>query len=397
MKKNLLFVMPSLSSGGGERSLITLLSQIDYDSYDVDLYLLKHEGLFMDLIPKEVNVLPLPEQYHLFMLPMLSSIQRLVFKGKLPLAYNRMMFSLKNRYAQNESIREQYNWRYLARFLEPIAKQYDTAIGFLEKTSTYFCVEKVKADKKIGWIHIDYDKLGMDPNFDKHYFDQLDYIVTVSEECSSILKKRFPEQVHKINVIHNIVSPSMIERMAEKEQDDLFGRKGEEVVILSIGRLHHQKAFELAIEACSKLVDRGYKIQWNIIGDGDEKQRLTALIQSHGLTEYFRLLGLKSNPYPYIKQADIYVQTSKFEGKSIAIDEAKILNKPIVITRFSTAKDQINDGVDGLIVDMDGQSIAAGIERLIKDIELRNKMVDELSQVDLGTEDEIHKLYSLIE
>lgn len=396
MKKSILFIMPSLDSGGGERSLATLLNQIDYSSYHVDLFLFKHGGLFMEHIPKEVNVLPLPECYHLFGLPILSSIQKLLVKGKFSVVYNRILFSLKNRYKENKSIREQYNWKYVSMSLSSISKRYDAAIGFLEKTSTYFCVEKVDADKKIGWIHIDYDKLGMDPEFDKIYFKQLNYIVTVSDECSNVLKKRFPDQEHKINVIQNIVSPRMIHYMADQNQEDIFGRRGDEIVILSVGRLHYQKAFELAIEACKRLIEKGFNIQWNIIGEGDERQHLTDLIRTHGLEEHFRLLGLKSNPYPYIRQADIYVQTSKFEGKSIAIDEAKILHKPIVVTRFSTAKDQINDGVDGLIVDMDGDSVAAGIERLIRDTGLRTKMTDALAQFDLGTEGEIHKLYRLI-
>jgi len=350
----------------------------------------------MKHIPSEVNMLPLPEYYPIFMQPIFSAIPKLLLRGKFTLAYNRIMFSLKNRYTKNHSVREQYNWKHHAVFLESLPKPYDAAIGFLEKTSTYFCVEKVIADKKIGWIHIDYDKLGMDPDFDKIYFEKLDYIVTVSDECSNILKKRFPEQVHKINVIHNIVSPRMINRMAELEPPNLFERRGGEIIILSIGRLHYQKAFELAIEACSMLIMKGFNVQWNVIGEGEEKQSLTELIRDHGLEGHFKLLGLKSNPYPYIKQADIYVQTSRFEGKSIAIDEAKILHKPIVVTRFSTAQDQINDGVDGMIVDMDGVSVAVGIEKLIKDTGLRAKMTDALAQIDLGTEDEIHKLYSLI-
>ncbi|WP_040373636.1 glycosyltransferase, partial [Peribacillus psychrosaccharolyticus] len=110
----------------------------------------------------------------------------------------------------------------------------------------------------------------------------------------------------------------------------------------------------------------------------------------------FKLLGLKSNPYPYINQADIYAQTSKFEGKSIAIDEAKILNKPIIVTAFSTARDQIKDGVDGQIVTMNSDAIVEGIERFIRDKNYKNNLVNNLFKEDYGTEDEINKLYKIL-
>lgn len=396
MKKNLLFVMPSLCAGGGEKSLVNLLSQIDYDLYNVDLFLLNHDGIFMDFVPKEVRVLSLPDVYHVFTLPLFQSIMKLFFKGNISLAYNRAMFAINNRRAKNTAIREQYSWKYFSKSLHQIERKYDAAIGFLEKTSTYFCVDKVKASKKIGWVHIDYDKLGMDPIFDASYFKELDSIVTVSEECANILKDRFPGEKNKVDVIYNIVSPTMINKMANQASTNVYDKKGDDIIILSIGRLHYQKGFEMAIAACRKLIDKGYNVQWNVIGEGDEREKLTNLIKENHLENHFKLLGLKSNPYPYIKQADIYVQTSRFEGKSIAIDEAKILNKPIVVTNFSTAKDQINDGIDGLIVEMNPDEVVEGIERLINDSSLKRKLINNLSQLKLGTEEEIEKLYKLL-
>ena len=140
----------------------------------------------------------------------------------------------------------------------------------------------------------------------------------------------------------------------------------------------------MAIESCRKLLDKGYKVKWYVIGEGDEREKLTNLIKENRLEEHFYLIGLKSNPYPYLKQADIYVQPSRFEGKSIALDEAKILNKPIVVTNFSTAKDQINDGIDGLIVEMNSNAVAEGIERLINDKKLKQTLINNLSKLKLG-------------
>ncbi|TLS35770.1 glycosyltransferase [Pseudalkalibacillus caeni] len=395
MKKNLLFVMPGLSAGGGEKSLVSLLAQIDFKKYNVDLFLFNHEGIFMEYLPKEVNLLSLPESYELFSAPLLQSVNKLLLNGKPLLAINRLRYFLANRIKENISEREQISWKYLSSSLENINKKYDMAIGFLEKSSTYFCVDHVNATKKIGWVHIDYDNLGMNPEFDLIYFEKLNNIITVSEECASILKKRFPTQKEKVEVIYNIVSPIMINKMAQEKDEDLYNRKKDETVILSIGRLHYQKGYELAIEACKILINKGYNIKWNVIGEGEERNKLSKLIKENKLDDHFRLLGLNPNPYPYIQQADIYAQTSRFEGKSIAIDEAKILNKPIVVTNFSTAKDQIEDGKNGLIVNMDPNGIAEGIERLINNVTLKQNLIQNLSSLKLGTEDEIKKLYKI--
>ncbi|OPH56681.1 glycosyl transferase [Paenibacillus ferrarius] len=397
MKKKLLFIMPSLTSGGGEKSLVTLLNKIDFELYSVDLFLLMHEGLFVEFVPKEVRIIPLPDTYHMFSLPLLQSLWKLVSKGNGKLAYNRLMFTFRNRNLKNVALREQYNWKYISKSLENIKGNYDVAIGFLEKTATYICVDKVdSAARKIGWVHIDYDQLGMDPVFDQVYFDKLDQIVTVSQECATVLESRFPEQKEKVKVIYNIVSPTFINSMADQHHEELFEKEENQIVILSIGRLHYQKNFVIAIESCKKLIDRGYNISWNIIGDGEERERLLALIKEYNLENHFKLLGLKSNPYPYIKQADIYSQTSRFEGKSIAIDEAKILNKPIIVTNFSTAKDQITHGIDGMIVEMNADAIADEIEKMIINAELRTMLTANLASLQLGTEDEINKFYELI-
>jgi glycosyltransferase involved in cell wall biosynthesis len=171
----------------------------------------------------------------------------------------------------------------------------------------------------------------------------------------------------------------------------------EKINIVSVGRLNYQKGFDIAIEACKQLKKDGYDFVWNILGEGEERGKLEKMIKEYHLEDMFILGGIKENPYPYIKQADIYVQPSRFEGKSIAIDEAKILNKPILVTNFSTAKDQINDQINGLIVDMNPECIYNGIKQLIDSDELRRKLSQNLSNEELGTEKEIEKLYKMFD
>jgi glycosyltransferase involved in cell wall biosynthesis len=392
MKKNILFAINNLHCGGAEKALISLLETIDYSMYNVDLFLFKHEGLFFNKIPKQVNLLEEPYEYQYFDMSIKTAFNDCIKKGRIDIAFSRVCAGYIFNVEKNRARCEQRVWKYISKSLKNNNKQYDVAIGYLEKNPIFFCIDKVNANKKIGFIHNDYDKLGMDPNIDIEYFDKLDHIVTVSEECANVLKKRFSMYKKKIEVMYNIVSPNVINNMSLESIN--FSGKG--IKLVSVGRLNHQKGFEMAVEACKFIIESGYDVKWYVLGEGEERSKLEQRIKENNLQEIFILLGMKENPYPYIREADIYVQPSRFEGKSIAIDEAKILHKPIVVTNFSTAKDQIRNEENGLIVDMNSQSIFEGIIKLINDKELRSNLIENLTKESLGTESEIQKLYELM-
>ncbi|MGG2014578.1 glycosyltransferase [Bacillus sp. S10(2024)] len=396
MKKNLLFVMPSLSAGGGEKSLVNLLSQIDYSLYNVDLFLFSKTGVFIKSLPKEVTILDLPSDYQVFARSFQHSIGNFLKNGKVNLAYARSLFAIKNRVIKEAAISEQYTWKYQSKSFETLEKEYDAAIGYLEKSSIYFVIDKVRAKKKIGWIHTNYSDSGMDYKFDTAYFEQLDHIITVSDECAKSLQDNFPHLTNKIAVIHNIVAPQMIHDLSKRatKDDGLFDNNY--TSIITVARLSREKGVDLAVKSCKLLLDKGYRIKWYVLGDGDDRDTLERLIEDYHLSNHFKLLGVKENPYPYIRKADIYVQPSRYEGKSIAIDEAKILHKPIVVTNFETAKDQIHHGINGIIAHMSEEGIATEIENLIKNIELRERLINYLSTETLGTETEINKLYGIL-
>ncbi|MEB3100773.1 glycosyltransferase [Ferviditalea candida] len=396
MKKNLLFVMPSLSAGGGEKSLINLLSQIDYNLYNVDLFLFNKQGVLVNQIPSEVKILELAANYRTYTRRMISSVIHFLKNGQFHLAYSRIIYTAMNRMMNNMDISEQYSWKYIAKSHDAISKEYDAAIGYLEKSSIYFLVEKVRANKKIGWIHTNYSSSSMDYRFDYPYFEQLDYMVTVSKECAESLKENFKNLKGKVRVIHNIIAPEVIKSLAEDEIQDDFILEESFTNIVTIGRLSHEKGIDIAVEACRQLIGKGLKVRWYVLGSGSELKKLEKMIKKYGLDHHFKLLGFRENPYPYIKRCDIYVQPSRYEGKSIAIDEAKILSKPIIVTNFSTAKDQITDGVDGLIVEMSARAIAEGIGRLIQEKDFRCTLEENLSRLELGTEKEVNKLYQLL-
>lgn len=394
-KKNLLFVMPSLSAGGGEKSLVNLLSQINYEVYNVDLFLFSEKGVFFNLLPSEVKVLAPKKNHIIFTNTFKASVANFLKNGQYNLAYSRLIFTIKNRMIKNPAISEQYTWKYQSKSFDILEKEYDVAIGYLEKSSIYYVVDKVKSKKKIGWIHTNYSSSGMDLKYDYPYFKQLDKIVTVSEECANALKDSFPHLNNKIKVIYNIVSPKIINNLSNEEIQDTHLYDKNYTNIVTVARLSEEKGIDHAIKSCKLLVNKGYKVKWNVLGDGNEREKLESLISSHDLNNHFNLLGIRENPYPYIKKADIYVQPSRYEGKSIAIDEAKILGKPIVVTNFKTAKDQIDNGVNGLIVGMSEEEISLGIETLLQDEDFKNNLVINLSQERLGTEEEINKVYEI--
>ncbi|CAM4182231.1 glycosyltransferase involved in cell wall biosynthesis [Paenibacillus endophyticus] len=395
MKKKILFVMNNLNCGGAEKSLLSLLQTIDLSKFDVDLYLFKHEGIFFDKLPEAVHILEEPTGYRYFDMSIRKAVYSCLKSGNVKLALSRIVAGFILSTEKNAARREQRVWKYLSVGLPALQQKYDAAIGFLEKNPVYFCIEKVQANQKIGFIHNDYDKLQMDSRIDFPFFTKLDHLVTVSDGCGEVLNQRFPQFKQKIKIIHNIISPPIIHKMST-ERMDVDINAGHGISIVSIGRLTSQKGFEMAIGACKTLVEQGYDLNWYVIGEGEERIHLEKLIDSYGLDRYFHLIGLKENPYPYIQNADIYVQPSRFEGKSISIDEAKILQKPIVVTNFSTARDQIIHKQNGLIVEMNAASLSEGIKQLIDDKEMRIYLKEQLALEKLGSELEIEKLYALI-
>ncbi|WP_191556969.1 glycosyltransferase [Metabacillus idriensis] len=388
--------MNNLSSGGAEKSLSSLLRIIDFSLYEVDLLLFKKDGIYFQDLPSQINIINEPPEYKYFDMPFKKAIKKSIGIGRMDIALSRIKASTIFRLEKNRARCEQRAWRYVGKSLKKLKKNYDVAIGFMEKSSIYYVVEKVNALKKIGWIHTNYKNSGMDKQIDFRYFNRLDYLVTVSDECAGSLKDTFKSLSSKVKIIQNIVSPQTIRLLASEETADI--KCSDEVTnIVTVGRLGHEKGIDIAIESCRLLLDKGVKIKWQVIGYGTERElfELNKLIEENKLTGTFQLLGVKENPYPYIKHSDIYIQPSRYEGKSIAIDEAKILEKPIIVTNFPTAKDQIENNVNGLIVEMSPASICEAILLLINNIDKKNKLVNELSKVSLDTESEILKFYEL--
>ena len=393
MKKQILFAIPSMRSGGAEKSLLTLFTLFDYKEYDVDLVCFRHDGLFFDSIPSQVNVTGDSCDYEMFDGEAVKAIKYFLKKGKIISAVERLAYSKLSKTKDSHSA-EENQWNFLKKHIPVPKKKYHCAIGYLEGNANRFVTECVNAERKICYVHNDIEKLGFDKESYKKTFKAADIIVTVSEECKASLVKNFSEFKEKFVVIENITSRKVLQ--AECKKINAYPNKKNETVICTVGRFSEQKNIPLAVDVCAELINRGNDIVWYHIGDGFLREQVENQIAANNLKEKFILLGEQANPYPYIGQCDIYVQPSLFEGKSIAIDEAKALCRPIVVTDFPTVFDQISDGTNGVICHIDKEDMADKIERLIKDESLRKKLSENLCAEQVGNEEEIYNFYKLI-
>lgn len=368
-KIRLLFVINNLNVGGSEKALISLLNNLDYSKFEVDLQLFKHVGMFLNDLPAEVNLLPVPTNYWYFDSSFTNALKTL----KPKIIFNRYKFTKIRKKAKSAAEGEQRAWKYLNRALVPLKKEYDVAIGYLEKNPIYFVVDKVNAKKKIGFIHNDYKNIKVDAKIDQPYFEILDNICSVSEHCVDILKECFPSCSEKIKLIPNLYSEKLIFRKSEEPLTE-FEIKDNIFNILSIGRLAEQKGFDIAIDTALILKNKNFEFKWFVLGEGSLRSFLEKKIEELNLQNQFILLGNHLNPYKFIKKVDLIAQTSRFEGKSIAIDEAKLLNKIILVTNYPTANDQITNNINGYITDFEPENIAEKIMEIAENTPLNNRI-----------------------
>ncbi|MEN9336611.1 MAG: hypothetical protein RLZZ500_1598 [Bacteroidota bacterium] len=390
-KKRILFIMNNLHCGGAEKALVSLLQSLDYSQFDVDLMLFRKEGLFLKQVPEEVTLLPSPKAYGYFDSSFLKSIGNAFFRLRWDIIWNRILFSYHYKKEQHPGIREQKVWRYISACLPRLKGNYDLAIGFLENSPNYYCIEKVNASCKVGMIHSDYEALGLDPQLDEKYFKAFHYVATISEHCVTVLKQNFINLSDKFFLLKNITAVQLIQKLAKEP----ISFTKSELDLVTIGRLVPLKGFDFVLDAAKRLKETGLNFKWYIIGDGPLREELHQQISDNNLSDTVIMTGLLENPYPYLELCDYYVHTSRYEGKSVAIDEAKIMNKPIIVTNFSTVNDQITHAKTGWIVTMDGQSIAEAILHFKQNNAIPNQLSQNLKDEEVDTSSEIEKISQL--
>lgn len=393
--KKILFVIDSLECAGAEKSLVTLLSLLDYKKYSVDLMLFGHGGALEKLVPSEVNILSPLEYTHFSKLELKDALLYSLKKLDYKMLSSRLKYSLKilkKKYRNAEKAR--IYWESISGVIEKNSTKYDVAISYAQGVPTFYVAEKVEAKTKFAWVNVSYKLDSKNKIYQQKFYNQYKKIVAVSDSTKEILLETFPEYEQKIKVIYDIIDPSLINEMAylgEGYNDNFNG-----IRLLTIGRLDKQKGYDIALKACKRLKENGINFRWYVLGKGPLKSEIVEQIKQYSLEEHFILLGVKANPYPFIKDCDIYVQTSKFEGFGLAIAEARILNKPVVTTRFDAVFNQMIDGKNGLVVDIDSGSVCDGVLKIINNSSLREGIINYLKMEKKGNLNEVQKFYKLI-
>lgn len=388
MKKKILFIISNMESGGVSKSMSSLLNTIDTKLYDIDCFISSPQGIFMDSIPQEIHVIS-DKRTQLFLSKFPQNIKELIKKGFVWDAFVRIVAALFMTF--NKGIG---GW-ILSRRMPKLNKTYDLAVDYNGQHQLYYLIDTIKAKKKVSFFHNDYEKWSYYYFMDKNYIPKLDQLFSVSNQCVKSLKKYFPLFSSRISVFENISSINTIRKMSGLSVTDNL--KGNHLKLITLGHVCERKGSSLAINAARLLKDKGIDFTWYFLGLNEEEAFYLQLVKSLDLNNNIVFMGLRSNPYPYIKQADILVHPSTFEGKSIALDEAKLLCKPIVVTNFSTVTDQFIDRVNASICAMTPNDVAAKIEELIQDEALKNKYIDYLQKNITDNTSEVEKLYTLIE
>ena len=389
--KKILFVIYALNNGGAERSLVNLLTEIDFTKYEVDLLLFAREGMFLVQVPDSVNIVQGPKVLEA-LYTQKKEQKNIKFEVYKYLATIVSHICEKGLQAQNA-----YRWiKFYSKITPKLEKKYDLAIAYISRDIMYYVDEKVNADKKMVFIHNDYRAAGHPKKYDEPYFRRMDALITISDTCTEVLKEEFPDLKEKIYNLPNIISSGAIrKRASEKEVEEFSEYKG--IKIVSVGRLNIQKGFDFAIAAAALLKKKGLKFKWLILGNGELMSELSDQIKKNHVEDEIILIGSRENPYIYMKSADVVAQTSRWEGKSVVLDEAKIIGTPIVTTNYPTAKDQIINEKEGIIVDMTPIAIAEGIERLVENKKLKENIHEYLINHEYGNIEEMKKYYSVFD
>lgn len=397
--KRILIVSQAMEIGGAEKALLGLLNAFDCNKYQVDLFLLRHTGELMKFIPDKVNLLPENEKYASLAVPFSEVVKNRAFG----VALGRFVGNkAAQKYVKNNNLHDgsyvfiNYSHKYTKAFLPEISDvEYDLAVSFL--TPHYFVAEKTRAKQKIAWIHTDYSAIEIDEKSELKMWSAYDKIASISPSVTESFLGKFPTLSDKIILIENMHPAQFI-----REQSLEFGVGDEmpddgSIKLLSVGRYSYQKNFDNIPDICRRLVEKGLNVKWYIIGYGTDGKIIEENIKRAKTDGRVILLGKKSNPYPYFKACDFYIQPSRYEGNAVTVNEALILGKAVAVTNYSTAKNQIKHGCDGVIVPLDNEACADGLADFIRDVELQRRITEYVAQSDYSKSEEIKKLYGIAE
>ena len=383
---SILFTIGVLDGGGVTKSLLSLLDTIDKEEYNVSILIGSYLGKSDKDVPAGVQIL---KNNTLSLLTEgVRGLPKLIKKGHILLAVGSIIRIILS------AINKGWAGWWLSRLMPSIDKEeYDLIVDYNGQHMLYYMIDKLRGKHKVTFFHSDYQKWLYYYAMDKKYFEKADAIFTISETCVQSLQELFPQVANKVKLMENISNPRAIKQKSLKHID--FKRK-HQYVLLSLGHICINKGSDIALEVAVQLKKKGIDFEWLFAGSISKDMDYAHHVEQLDLKDNIRFLGPVENPYPYIKEADIFVHLSRFEGKSIALDEAKILCKPIVVTNFSSVHDQFEDDVNASICEMNADSATQRILELLNNKNLQDKYIQYLKNHISDNTQEVHKLLNYI-
>ena len=371
-KIRLLIIGITMQPAGTENSFLSFASCLDYDRYDVTLLLAKKEGLFLPMIPKQIRVITMEEYADMFtmdggnaMRVIWSSMVKRNPRVLLDIFPFALKIALRIGRRADQAMRM---WCRLEKRFPDLPGEYDIALAYWGDKTMFYMLDHVCARRKIAWLHFDYMKPARDDSLYGPAFEACDSIVTVSRPIEASMRGHFPSLGDKIVCMENICDPRQIRELALRG-DTFPDAFYEGTRILTVGRIAEQKGYDMAVAVLARLREEGYCVRWYIVGSGTEEDERALKLSAveRGVADALILLGNMANPYTYMRDCDIYVQPSRHEGKPIAVEEAKILYKPILVTDYLSAREQLEDGHLGAVCEISEDGIYRALKSMLDD------------------------------
>lgn len=384
-KQKVLFVLQALRAGGSASSLVNLVEELKIAGFDVSVFLMEREGMYLERCKKSVNVL----SEEILISSVVCNRRKLKDKG-LAFFLIRLLYSAISKVINENKVN---NWIYKksARKLQG----YDVVIAFQEELVTEYS-QYIECKKRIAWCHTAFDKFVHNRSIClmKKIYSQYDNIVCVSEVSKASMIENLDIELNKIQVIHNVLNINYIKNRAELINN--IPKNDCSYIFVSMGRMVPVKRFDRIIDAAVNLHADGFDFKWYVIGDGPKKGELQQLADKKNMSKSVIFVGQKENPYPWIKNADLFVMTSESEAQPMSINEALILGIPVITTDFPSSREVVVDGDTGLIVSNNASGVYKGIKEYIENKSLQMKLSKGAKHFSYDNNEIVNKIGELI-
>lgn len=351
-----LFVMDYLSTGGVSSSLLALLNSLDFKKYCVDLAIVSGDKDLLPRIPKEARVV------HISKPSLMKKIWATIMSGGI-IDILKVAIRRGNKLSMRSIQRIAFE---SASKTAKLTTNYDVAIACMELWPTYYVAQLDGAGSKVAWVHTNYGRANLNSSFDLNAYQCFKRIVAVSTGCAADFIYSFPSLADRMMVIENIIDSVQIGKLSNDVTYGLRECNGG-LKILTVARIDNRsKRIDRVLDACMLFASKGLRFIWYVIGDGPDLKYFVEQSIRKGVSDCLVFLGKRSNPYPYMRMADVFILLSEFEGKPIVVTEAHILGCPTIVTNYNGASEQVPTAF-GKVIDNCDNTIADNLYEVLTD------------------------------